>query len=129
MFVFPKFQTPNMYMITPVIKVNEFPPWAPFKPLTIRRKELLSALLTVRLITSARSALENFIAINSVNCWLDSRTALHWVTNNENECKPYIENRRQEIRKLVDPISFNYCPTKENPADHTTRGFPLSKLA
>ena len=26
MFVFPKFQIPNMYMITPVIKVNEFPP-------------------------------------------------------------------------------------------------------
>ena len=23
-FVFPKFQTPNMYMITPIIKVNEF---------------------------------------------------------------------------------------------------------
>ena len=26
MFIFPKFLTPNMYMITPVIKVNEFPP-------------------------------------------------------------------------------------------------------
>ena len=26
MFVFPKFQTPNVYMITPVIKVNELPP-------------------------------------------------------------------------------------------------------
>ena len=82
-----------------------------------------------RLITSVRFALENFISISSVNCWLDSIIALHWVTNNENEYKPYIENRRQEIRKLVDPISFNYCPTKENPADHTTRGLPLSKLA
>ena len=54
---------------------------------------------------------------------------MHWVTNNENEYKLYIENRRQEIRKIVDPTSFNYCPTKENPADHTTRGLPLSKLA
>ena len=26
MFVFPKFQTPNMYMTTPVMKVNEFLP-------------------------------------------------------------------------------------------------------
>ena len=86
-------------------------------------------MLTTRLITSVRSALENFITISSVNCWLDSSFALHWVTNNENEYKPYIENRRQEIRKIVDPISFNYCPTKENPADHTTRGLPLSKLA
>ena len=95
---------------------------APLKPLTIPGKELLSALLTARLITSVRSAVENFITINSVNCWLDSSIALHWVTNNEKEYKPYIENRRQEIRKLVDSISFNYCPTKENPADHTTRG-------
>ena len=54
---------------------------------------------------------------------------MYWVTNNENEYKPYIENRKQEIRKLVDPISFNYCLTKENPADHTTRGLPFSKLA
>ena len=101
----------------------------PWKPLTIPGKELLSALLMARLITSVRSALENFITISSVNCWLDSSISLHWVTNNENQYKPYIENRRQEIRKLVDPISFNYCPTKENPADHTTRGLPLSKLA
>ena len=28
MFVFPKFQTPNMYTITPVIKVDKVPPWA-----------------------------------------------------------------------------------------------------
>ena len=26
MFVFPKFHTPNIYKITPVIKVKEFPP-------------------------------------------------------------------------------------------------------
>ena len=76
---------------------------APLKPLTIPRKELLSALFTARLITSVRSALENFITISSVNCWLDSSIALHWVTNNENEYKPYIENRRQEICKIVDP--------------------------
>ena len=89
----------------------------------------VAPLLTTRLITSVRFALENFITINSVNYWLEPSIGLHWVTNNENEYKPYIENRRQEIRKLVDPISFNYCPTKENPADHTTRGLPLPKLA
>ena len=76
---------------------------APLKPLTIPRKELLSALLTARLITSVRFTLENFITIASVNCWLDSSIALHWVTNNENEYKPFNENRRQEIPKLVDP--------------------------
>ena len=64
---------------------------APLKPSTIPGKELLSTLSVARLITSVRSALENFIAINSVNCWLDSSIALHWVTNYENEHKPYIE--------------------------------------
>ena len=44
---------------------------APFKPLTVPGKELLSALLRARLITSVRSALENFITVDSVNCWLD----------------------------------------------------------
>ena len=89
----------------------------PWKPLTIPPKELLSALLRARLITSVRSALENFITISSVNCWLDSSIALHWVTNNENEYKPYIENRRQEIRKIVDPISFN-CGRDERRLPH-----------
>ena len=89
----------------------------------IPRKELLSALLTARLINSVKSALEHFINIKTVNCWLDSSIALHWIKNNQ-----FIENRRQEIRKLVEPASFNYCPTGENPADLTSRGSPLSKL-
>ena len=63
-----------------------------------------------------------------MNCWLDSSIALHWIKNNQNEHKQFIENRRQEIRKLVEPASFNYCPTGENPADLTSRGPPLSKL-
>ena len=42
---------------------------APLKPLTIPRKELLSALLTARLINSVKSALGHFIHIKSVNCW------------------------------------------------------------
>ena len=101
---------------------------APLKPLTIPRKELLSALLTARLINSVKSALEQFIHIKSVNCWLDSSIALHWIKNNQDEYKQFIENRRQEIWKLVEPASFNYCPTGENPADLTSRGLPLSKL-
>ena len=95
----------NMHLLSSKTRV------APLKPLTIPGKELLSALLTARLINSVKSALEHFINIKSVNCWLDSSVALHWIKNNQNEYKQFIENRRQEILKLVELASFNYCPT------------------
>ena len=44
------------------------------------------------------------------------------------EFKQFVQNRVVEIRRLVKPTQWNYCPTESNPADICSRGSMASKL-
>lgn len=68
------------------------------------------------------------VATKIVKCWTDSITAFYWILGEEKEWKLFVENRVQEIRKLVAPSIWAHCPGKDNPADISTRKYDASKL-
>ena len=68
------------------------------------------------------------IEITETYCWCDYQIALFWILKTEKVHKPFIENRVSEIRKIVPPQLWKYCPTDQNPADIASRGMKASIL-
>ena len=101
---------------------------APLKGETIPRLEFLAALILARLITNVSEAVKDVIDIQNVTCWTDSQIALFWVQNTQKSLKPFLQSRVEEIRKLVPPSQWKYCPTKQNPAVLASSGVSASKL-
>ena len=61
--------------------------------------------------------------VRNVFCWSDSQISLWWVRQVWKDCKVWIENRVQVIRKNMAPKYWTYVPTDINLADKTTRLF------
>ena len=101
---------------------------APINGETIPRMELMGALILARLISTVLTAFKGTLNIDSVFCWLDSQIALWWIWGVNKEFKQFVQNRVVEIRRLVKPTQWNYCPTESNPADICSRGSMASKL-
>ena len=55
-------------------------------------------------------------------CWSDSNVALAWIQSTSKEYKPFVQNRVNEIRKLIHPECWRYCLSSCNPADTESRG-------
>ena len=102
---------------------------APIKGETIPRLELMGAVVLARLINSVQSALSGTLKFNDAFCWVDSQIALWWIWGTTKEFKQFVQNRVLEVRRLVKPEHWNYCPTDVNPADIVSRGTVDSKLA
>ena len=75
-----------------------------------------------------KEALLRLYDVEIVRCWIDSITACYWVRGTENHWKLFVENRVQEIRKLVSPRVWSHCPGHEIPADIPTRKIKFSNL-
>ena len=101
---------------------------APLSRLTIPRLELLSCLILARLIVSVKEMLSPMIAVEAIRCYTDSITSLYWIKGTSREWKLFVENRVQEIRRLVEPGYWSHCKGEENPADIPTRRSNVSKL-
>ncbi|XP_068670957.1 uncharacterized protein [Montipora foliosa] len=101
---------------------------APINGDTIPRLELLGALVLARLINSVLTAFEGTLRVDSVFCWSDSQIALWWIWGVNREFKQFVQNRVVEIRGLVKPARWDYCPSENNPADICSRGSLASKL-
>ena len=101
---------------------------APIDGETIPRLELLAALILARLISSVKAALQGKIEITQTYSWCDSQITLFWILKTGKVHKPFIENRVNEIRKIVPPQQWKYCPTDQNPADIASRGQKASIL-
>lgn len=74
---------------------------SPVDKLTIPRLELLSALLLANLVMTVFNALDPVIQISTVMCFTDSKVSLYWIKGLEREWKPFVQNRANEIRRLV----------------------------
>ena len=84
---------------------------------SIPRLELVSALILARLVQSVTSAVEGALTVKEVQCWSDSQVALAWIIGEHQEWKQFVQNRVTEIRRIVPPSAWRYCPTSSNPAD------------
>ena len=101
---------------------------APLSQQTIPRLELLAALIPARLITAVATTLMDVMCINSIGCWSDSKVALAWVKGEHQEWKQFVQNRVDEIRRLVPASAWSYCSTLCRPADLPSRGVSPSNL-
>ena len=101
---------------------------APLTKMSIPRLELLSALILARLIVTVDNALSPICYVKVMRCWTDSITTLYWIRGDEKEVKVFVENRVQEIGKLVQKEFWHHCPGEENPADIPTRNSSPLKL-
>ena len=98
---------------------------APSQSMTIPRLELLSTLLLARLLTAA---LRDTIVLGAPICFSDSKVALYWINGSEKEWKPFVQNRVNEIQRLLSSNCWHHCPGHENPADIPSRGMSPSEL-
>ena len=99
---------------------------APVKRVTLPRLELMAAVITARLCTYVRNALD--CKIGRIVCWTDNSSTLHWIRGSPSRWKPFVANRVTEIQALLDPSVWRYCPGPENPADLPTRGMSAKEL-
>ena len=58
-----------------------------------------------------------FTQVDTIMCFTDSRVSLYWIKGIEKEWKPFVQNRANEIRRLVPAQTWEHCPRKDNPAD------------
>ena len=92
------------------------------KTQAILRLELLACLITARLMAQVYDALKDVLRVDSRYCWSDSSIALAWIQSTSKEYKPFVQNRVNEIRRLIPPGCWRYCPTSCNPADTASGG-------
>ena len=93
---------------------------SPLKYISIPRLELIAATLSVKGSLLLRQKLG--IPINKEYFWTDSKVVLGYINNNSKKFKIFVANWIQFIRENADPKQWFYVPTKENPADGSSRG-------
>ena len=102
---------------------------SPVNKQTIPRLELLAALLLAKLITAISDALEPEITLSEFTCFTDSKISLYWIRGMDKEWRPFVQNRVNEIRRLLPVNTWRHCPGKENPADIPSRGVSPLELS
>ena len=85
----------------------------------IARKELIAAVMSVRLLHDASNALQ--LPDCTLQAWCDSKVVLQWIRNPDLRLSKFIARRIDVIHHLSLPDDWNYCSTDENPADVATR--------
>ena len=93
--------------------------FAPLKPVTITRLELMAVLVSAKVGTSLRRELD----CNRINevFWTDSRVVLGYIFNEAQRFHVYVANRVQQNRDLTSVDQWRYTPTKLNPADFASQ--------
>ena len=100
---------------------------APLAAMSIPRMELMGAVTGLRLAVSVANALQE--SVKKIKFWCDSMNTLWWIRGHGRSFKPFVANRVGEIQSMTSPEQWRYVPTKDNPADHLTRGLSASALA
>ena len=90
----------------------------PTKESTIPRLELQGAALAAQLYTFICQHLGMF----KTTFWSDSHVVLGCIKSDSSKYKQYVGNRINAIQSSTDKDSWNWVPSKENPADIISRG-------
>ncbi|XP_048587404.1 uncharacterized protein LOC125570185 [Nematostella vectensis] len=100
---------------------------APVKELSLPRLELMAALAGANLAEYLLNSLQKNFPDLQAFFWSDSQIVLNWLHSNK-QLQQFVGNRVREIKRLSQPSSWRYCPTRDNPADLLTRGLITAEL-
>lgn len=90
---------------------------------TIPRLELRAASLLASLMAYVLCSLRHYnFQSSDIHFWTDSKVVLHWLNGDPNGWKVFVANRVIEILKTSSAKQWKYISTRENPADHVSRG-------
>ena len=97
---------------------------SPVQKLSLPRLELMSCMLTARLVDSIVGflELEHSSIVFSKVLWTDSMVALQWIKSDPYQLQVFVSNRVQEIQLLSQITDWHHVPGKLNPADLVSRG-------
>nr|XP_055045825.1 uncharacterized protein LOC129431793 [Misgurnus anguillicaudatus] len=99
---------------------------APLKPVTVPRLELAAAVVSVGMSSVLKTELD-YTFIKEM-FWTDSKVVLGYISNEARRFHTFVANRVQRIRHNTTVEQWRYVPTKENPADHASRGLTVKEL-
>ncbi|KAL4217997.1 hypothetical protein ACF0H5_022735 [Mactra antiquata] len=99
---------------------------APLTVVTIPRLELTAALLSVKMSLFLKRELH--LPVSKEYFWTDSRVVLGYIANEARRFHVFVANRVQMIRQSTEPSQWFYVQSKDNPADHASRGLSASAL-
>ena len=91
----------------------------PFNQISIPKLELEAAVIGVRLLSTIMK--ESSFHITRSTLWTDNQVVLDWLSTNKKQ-PVFVANRLREILASTDAYQWNHVTTKEDPADHGTRG-------
>ena len=98
---------------------------APLKYISIPRMELVAATLSVKQSALLRKELQYPDMKEAF--WTDSQAVLGYIANESRKFKIFVANRIEMIKGL-DPSQWFYVSSKENPADHSSRGVEANNV-
>ena len=99
---------------------------APVAVVTIPRLELTAAMLSVKMSEFLKRELN--LEVRREYFWTDSKVVLGYIANEARRFHTFVANRVQVIRQSTEPTQWFYVRSKENPADHASRGLGASEL-
>ena len=92
---------------------------APIKQISIPKLELEAAVIGVGILSTIMK--ESSFHITRSTLWTDSQVVLDWLSTTKKQ-PVFVANRLKEILASTDAYQWKHVTTKENPADHGTRG-------
>ena len=95
----------------------------PAKQTTIPRMELVAAVVSAEVTALVKEELD--MSFDSETYWVDSTIAIGYIQNETKRPRTFVANRQNRILNLTKKDSWNYITSKENPADHASRGLTV----
>ena len=96
------------------------------KVVTIPRLELTAAVLAVKMSCKLKEELQ--MTLDNEYFWCDSQIVLAYINNDAKRFHVFVANRVQFIRERTKVDQWQYVQSKDNPADHTSRGLSAADL-